>query len=100
MKIEDPVRMVRVQRLRATVVLAGMMVWGLVVIDGATPQTIFAEPSLNWGDQSDGTYRNPILPADYSDPDAIRVGNDFYLVASDFHFVGMQVLHSRSEERR
>jgi beta-xylosidase len=95
MKIEDPVRMVRVQRLRAIVVFAGMMVWGLVVIGGATPQTIFAEPSLNWGDQGDGTYRNPILPADYSDPDAIRVGNDFYLVASDFHFVGMQVLHSR-----
>ncbi len=50
---------------------------------------------LPWGDQGDGTYRNPILPADFSDPDAIRVGDDFYLIASDFHFVGMQVLHSR-----
>lgn len=54
-----------------------------------------AEPMLPWGDQGDGTYRNPILPADYSDPDVIRVGADFYLVASDFHFMGMQVLHSR-----
>lgn len=54
-----------------------------------------AEAILPWGDQGDGTYRNPILPADYSDPDVIRVGEDFYLVASDFHFVGMQVLHSR-----
>ena len=52
-------------------------------------------PVLAWGDQGDGTYRNPILKADYSDPDVIRVGDDFYLVASDFHFVGMQVLHSR-----
>src|SRR5262245_28846076 len=55
----------------------------------------FAEAPLTWGDQGDGTYRNPILPADYSDPDIIRVGDDFYLVASDFHFTGMQVLHSR-----
>src|SRR5262245_34689460 len=54
-----------------------------------------AEPVLAWGDQGDGTYRNPILPADYSDPDVVRVGDDFYLVASDFHFVGIQVLHSR-----
>ncbi len=50
---------------------------------------------LPWGDQGDGTFRNPILPADYSDPDVIRVGKDFYLVASEFHFMGIQVLHSR-----
>jgi beta-xylosidase len=50
---------------------------------------------LPWGDQGDGTYRNPVLFADFSDPDVIRVGHDFYLIASDFHFVGMQVLHSR-----
>jgi putative transposase len=48
-----------------------------------------------WGDQGDGTFRNPILNADYADPDAIRVGDDFYLVASDCHYIGMQVLHSR-----
>ncbi len=59
------------------------------------PCAAAAEPVLPWGDQGDGTYRNPILPADYSDPDVIRVGDDFYLVASDFHFVGIQVLHSR-----
>ena len=50
---------------------------------------------LTWGDQGDGTYRNPILKSDYSDPDILRHGDDFYLVASDFHFVGMQVLHSK-----
>lgn len=49
-----------------------------------------------WGNQHDGTYVNPILPADYSDPDAIRVGDDYYMVASDFHFMGMQVLRSRN----
>src|SRR5512145_2039686 len=56
---------------------------------------VSAAPPLAWGDQGDGTYRNPILFADYSDPDVVRVGEDFYLVASDFHFVGIQVLHSR-----
>ena len=47
-----------------------------------------------WGDQCDGTYRNPVLNADFSDPDVIRVGSRFYMVASDFHFLGMQVLES------
>ncbi len=35
-------------------------------------------------DMGDGTYRNPILYTDYSDPDAIRVGEDFFMVASSF----------------
>ena len=47
-----------------------------------------------WGDQGDGTYRNPVLNADFSDPDVIRVGTKYYMVASDFHFLGMQVLES------
>ena len=47
-----------------------------------------------WGDTGDGRYLNPILAADYSDPDVIRVGNKYYMVASDFHFMGMQVLES------
>jgi beta-xylosidase len=47
-------------------------------------------------DRGDGTYKNPILFADYSDPDAIRVGRDFYLTSSSFHCVpGLPVLHSR-----
>ncbi|RPJ06839.1 MAG: glycosyl hydrolase 43 family protein, partial [Spirochaetaceae bacterium] len=47
-------------------------------------------------DSGDGTYTNPILHADYSDPDAIRVGNDFYMVASSFNVVpGVPVLHSK-----
>ena len=41
-------------------------------------------------------YHNPILMADYSDPDVIRDGDDFYLIASTFHFVpGIPILHSR-----
>jgi len=48
-------------------------------------------------DRGDGTYKNPILNADYSDPDAIRVGNDdFYLISSSFSDVpGLPILHSK-----
>ncbi len=42
------------------------------------------------------TYNNPILFADYSDPDMIRVGRDYYLIASSFHFSpGIPILKSR-----
>ena len=47
-------------------------------------------------DNRDGTYKNPIIYADYSDPDAIRVGNDFYLTASSFNATpGLPILHSK-----
>lgn len=40
-------------------------------------------------------YQNPVLHADYSDPDVIRVGRDYYMVASTFHFSpGIPVLKS------
>ncbi len=62
-------------------------------------QLAFVNAQINkvptWGDQGNGTYKNPILKSDYSDPDVLRRGDDFYLIASDFHFVGMQALHSR-----
>jgi beta-xylosidase len=47
-------------------------------------------------DNGNGTYKNPILYADYSDPDAIRVNDDYYMVASSFNCIpGLPVLHSR-----
>ena len=47
-------------------------------------------------DLGNGKYKNPVLHADYSDPDAIRVGDDFYMVASSFDAVpGLPVLHSK-----
>ncbi|OQB13269.1 MAG: Beta-xylosidase [Firmicutes bacterium ADurb.Bin193] len=48
-----------------------------------------------WGDMGNGSYKNPVLNADYSDPDVIRVGIDFYMVCSEFHYMGMPVLHSK-----
>lgn len=47
-------------------------------------------------DNGDGTYKNPILYADYSDPDVCRVGDDYYMTSSSFNATpGLQILHSK-----
>jgi beta-xylosidase len=54
-----------------------------------------AQFSGKWGDQGNGTYCNPVIPADFSDIDAIRVGKDFYAISSTFQYSpGVVVLHS------
>lgn len=58
------------------------------------PNFIQVDADYSWGDQGNNTYINPVLNADFSDPDVIRVGDKYYMVASDFHFMGMQVLES------
>jgi beta-xylosidase len=46
-------------------------------------------------DRGDGTYANPVIHADYSDPDVIRHGNDFWMTASSFNCTpGLPILHS------
>ena len=58
---------------------------------------VIAQVSKVWvADNGDGTYKNPVIYADYSDPDAIRVGDDYYMVASSFDAVpGLPILHSK-----
>lgn len=53
--------------------------------------------SAAWvADLGNGTYQNPVLNADYSDPDVVRVGADYYLTASSFNATpGLPILHSR-----
>jgi len=47
-------------------------------------------------DLGNGKYKNPIIFADYSDPDLIRVGDDYYMVASSFNCMpGIPILHSK-----
>src|SRR5687768_6373422 len=67
---------------------------GVDTVSTSQPQPRVEYP---WSpDQGDGTYRNPILCADYSDPDVVRDGEDFYLVASSFNCTpGLPILHSR-----
>lgn len=47
-------------------------------------------------DLGNGNYKNPVLFADYSDPDLVKVGSDFYMVASSFNAMpGIPILHSK-----
>lgn len=54
------------------------------------------QQTARFGALGDGTFRNPVIPADFSDPDVIRVGDDYYGIASTFCFSpGMLIYHSR-----
>ncbi|WP_439510861.1 glycoside hydrolase family 43 protein [Marinimicrobium koreense] len=57
----------------------------------------YAEPSNLWSPQiSENRYQNPIIHADYSDPDICQVGNEFYMTASSFNSIpGLPILHSK-----
>ena len=66
----------------------------------ATSETIQQTPgavSEVWvADLGDGRYKNPILFADYSDPDVVQVGEDYYMTSSSFNAIpGLQILHSK-----
>lgn len=54
-----------------------------------------AENPVWLADNNDGTYRNPVIYADYSDPDIVHVAGTYYMVASSFnHIPGIPVLES------
>lgn len=47
-------------------------------------------------DQGDGTYKNPIIHADYSDPDVVQWGDDYFMTPSSFNAApGLPILHSK-----
>jgi beta-xylosidase len=56
-----------------------------------------AAPAQSWtADLGNGTYSNPLLYDEFSDPDLIRVGSDFYLTGTTMHSMpGLPVLHSK-----
>jgi len=58
-------------------------------------ELLFAQFSTKWGDQGDRNFCNPVIPGDYSDIDAIRVGPDYYAISSTFQYSpGVVALHS------
>jgi beta-xylosidase len=69
----------------------------LALLAAAIPCRAQSETDLGkWGQQPDGTFINPLMPADFSDLDAIRVGGDFYAISSTFQYSpGLVVLRSR-----
>lgn len=70
------------------------IMWGIV-----QPISAQITPYISsvWSpDLGNSTYRNPVIHADYSDPDVCAVGDDFYLTASSFNCIpGLPILHSR-----
>lgn len=53
------------------------------------------QESSRWNPDRGNRYVNPVINADYSDPDICRVGDDFYMTSSSFNcFPGLQILHS------
>lgn len=47
-------------------------------------------------DNGNGTFTNPLFYEEFSDPDMIRVGDDYYLTGTTMHTMpGLPVLHSR-----
>ncbi len=66
----------------------------LVVSLGANGQNYVSKVWV--ADQGNGTYKNPILYADYSDPDVCKAGSDYYMTSSSFNCLpGLQILHSK-----
>ena len=50
-------------------------------------------------DNGNGTYSNPLFYDEFSDPDMIRVGDDYYLTGTTMHTMpGLPILHSRDME--
>jgi beta-xylosidase len=68
----------------------------VLLVAAPCPYTTPAGAQAWTPDLGNGRYKNPVLFADYSDPDVIRVGDDFYMVASSFNAMpGIPVLHSK-----
>ncbi len=75
-------------------------VWAAVAATRAadTPATtVTGAPARTWmADNGNGTFTNPLFYDEFSDPDLIRVGDDFYLTGTTMHAMpGLPVLHSR-----
>lgn len=58
---------------------------------------IGAASAQTWtADNGNGTFTNPLFYDEFSDPDILRVGNDYYLAGTTMHAVpGLVILHSR-----
>ena len=61
-----------------------------------TPQVQNLTGKSWMADNGNGTFTNPLFYDEFSDPDIIRVGEDYYLAGTTMHSVpGLVVLHSK-----
>ena len=72
-----------------TAVICLLLCWGTVSAQSYVSQV--------WvSDLGNGKYKNPVLDADYSDPDVCRVGDDYYMTSSSFACIpALHILHSK-----
>ena len=58
--------------------------------------TLFAQTKSWTADNGNGTFTNPLFYDEFSDPDILRVGDDYYLAGTTMHTVpGLVILHSK-----
>lgn len=62
----------------------------------ATAMNVAAQQTSWTADNGNGTFTNPLFYDEFSDPDIIRVGDDYYLAGTTMHTVpGLVILHSK-----
>jgi beta-xylosidase len=73
--------------------LAALLVSLALVASGSDAK----KSATSWtADNGNGTYSNPLFYDEFSDPDMIRVGSDYYLTGTTMHTMpGLPILHSR-----
>src|SRR5512141_339376 len=84
--------------MRATHITAATLGLGLLLAGAAFAQgTRSRDGRRSWAaDNGNGTYSNPLFHDEFSDPDMIRVGSDYYLTGTTMHTMpGLPILHSR-----
>ena len=61
-----------------------------------TTINVLAQTKSWTADNGNGTFTNPLFYDEFSDPDVIRVGDDYYLAGTTMHSVpGLVILHSK-----
>ncbi len=75
--------------------LVGMLIFN-ILRTGCAEETANSSADPWRSDNGNGTFTNPVLFADYSDPDIVGVNGSYFLTASSFNCVpGLPILHSR-----
>ena len=75
-------------------IIISLFAWAVNHLDAQKTNAYVSEVWVS--DLGNGMYKNPVLYSDYSDPDAIRVEDDYYMTASSFNEVpGLPILHSK-----
>jgi len=95
MKIREFIKLTEKSLMNRFLLHALVQILSLSLTQSLFGQQMTGMEALWQPDRGDGTYKNPVICADYSDPDVIRTGADFYMVSSSFsHFPGLPVLKS------